>query len=81
MSLNLFGSIMTATTDFLQVQAFQAITTPVLSRVKFSEMIGVPEGVVTGWCNKGLIETFKIGKHSLINMEALRRQCDQKALG
>jgi hypothetical protein len=81
MSLNLFGSIMTATTDFLQVQAFQAITTPVLSRSRFAEIIGVSEGTVLGWCNKGLLETYKIGKHSLVNIEALRRQCDQKALG
>jgi hypothetical protein len=56
------------------------ITSPVLSRVRFSEIIGVPEGVVTGWCNKGLLETYKIGKHSLINMEALRLQCREKGL-
>jgi hypothetical protein len=61
--------------------AFQAIATPILSRVRFAEIIGVSEGTVIGWCNKGLIETFKIGKHSLINMEALRRQCDQRTLG
>jgi hypothetical protein len=70
---------------FAQIQsissAFSAIASPVLSRVRFSEIVGVPEGVVTGWCNKGLIETFKIGKHSLINMEALRRQCGQRSLG
>jgi hypothetical protein len=66
---------------FAQIQsissAFSAIASPVLSRVRFSEIVGV----VTGWCNKGLIETFKIGKHSLINMEALRRQCGQRSLG
>jgi hypothetical protein len=71
---------MTATTDFSQVQAFQAITTPVLSRVRFSEIIGVSEGTVVGWCNKGLLETYKIGKHSLVNIEALRLQCREKGL-
>jgi hypothetical protein len=71
---------MTATTDFSQTQAFQSITTPVLSRVRFSEIIGVSEGTVIGWCNKGLLETIKIGKHSLINMEALRLQCREKGL-
>ena len=60
--------------------AFQAITTPILSRVKFAEIIGVSEGTVVGWCNKGLLETYKIGKHSLINMEALRLQCREKGL-
>jgi hypothetical protein len=69
---------MSTTSDFPQSQAFQSITTPVLSRVRFSEIIGVSEGTVIGWCNKGLLETIKIGKHSLINMEALRLQCREK---
>ena len=58
----------------------QAINLPVLSRARFAELIGVDEGVVLGWVNKGYLSTVKLGKYSLINLEALRQSCADKVL-
>ena len=58
----------------------QAITLPVLSRTRFAELIGVDEGVVLGWVNKGYLSTVRLGKYSLINLEALRQSCADKVL-
>jgi len=58
----------------------QALTLPVLSRARFAELIGVDEGVVLGWVNKGYLSTVKLGKYSLINLEALRQSCADKVL-
>lgn len=58
----------------------QAITLPVLSRARFAELIGVDEGVVLGWVNKGYLSTIRLGKYSLINLEALRQSCADKVL-
>jgi hypothetical protein len=51
---------------------------PVVSRERFADMIGLPIGVVVGWCNKGLIPCVTVGKYSLINVELLRKQCLSK---
>lgn len=52
---------------------------PVLTRDRFAELTGLPVGVVQGFCNKGYLSTVKLGKYSLINLEALRKQCEEKA--
>jgi hypothetical protein len=51
---------------------------PVVTRERFAEMVGLPLGVVIGWCNKGLIPTLTIGKYSLISVELLRKRCLEK---
>lgn len=53
---------------------------PLLSRKKFADLIGVNEGVVLGWVNKGYLSTVRLGKYSLINVEALRQSCADKVL-
>lgn len=58
----------------------QAINLPILSRSRFAELIGVDEGVVLGWVNKGYLSTVRLGKYSLINLEALRQSCSDKVL-
>jgi hypothetical protein len=48
---------------------------PLVTRERFAEMVGLPVGVIVGWCNKGLIPTMTIGKYSLISVELLRKRC------
>jgi hypothetical protein len=48
---------------------------PLVTRERFAEMVGLPVGVIVGWCNKGLIPTMSIGKYSLISLELLRKRC------
>ncbi len=48
---------------------------PVVTRERFAEMCGLPVGVIVGWCNKGLVPCFSIGKYSLINLALLEKKC------
>jgi hypothetical protein len=48
---------------------------PLVTRERFAEMVGLPLGVITGWCNKGLVPCFSIGKYSLINVALLGKRC------
>jgi len=56
--------------------AFSSV--PLMSRESFARAIGIPVGVLTGWCDRGYIPTISIGKYSLINVELIRRQCANK---
>lgn len=51
---------------------------PLVTRERFAEMVGLPIGVIIGWCNKGLIPTISIGKYSLVSLELLRKRCLEK---
>lgn len=51
---------------------------PLVTRERFAEMVGLPLGVITGWCNKGLVPCFSIGKYSLINVALLGNRCIAK---
>lgn len=52
---------------------------PVLvSRERFSEMVGLPVGVVIGFINRGYLPTMTIGKYSLVNLELLRKRALEK---
>lgn len=55
------------------------LTLPVISRSRFAEMTGFPEGVVQGWIAKGYIPTMSIGKYTLINLALLNRMALDKA--
>lgn len=55
------------------------MTLPLISRSRFAEMIGIPEGVVEGWMAKGYIPTYSIGKYTLINLALLNRMALDKA--
>lgn len=48
---------------------------PLVTRERFAELVGLPIGVITGFVNKGYIPTVPIGKYSLINLELLRKHC------
>lgn len=50
-------------------------TMPLVTRERFAELVGLPVGVIVGWCNKGLIPTMTIGKYSLVSVELLRKRC------
>jgi len=45
---------------------------PVMTREKFTELTGIPRGVLNSQIDKGYWPTIKIGKRSLINIEAVR---------
>ena len=52
---------------------------PVLvSRGRFSEMVGLPVGVVIGFINRGYLPTMTIGKYNLVNLELLRKRALEK---
>lgn len=55
------------------------MTLPLISRSRFAEMIGIPEGVVEGWMAKGYIPTYSIGKYTLINLALLNQMALNKA--
>lgn len=56
-----------------------SLVLPLVTRDRFAELTGLPVGVVQGFCNKGYLSTVKLGKYSLINLEALRKHCEEKA--
>lgn len=60
-------------------QLASAVSVPVVSRARFSELTGVPEGVVQGWIAKGYLPTYSIGKYTLINLALLNNLALQKA--
>lgn len=47
------------------------IFTPIISKQKFSDLIGLPLTVLNYQIQKGYYPTIKIGKYVLINMQAL----------
>jgi hypothetical protein len=55
------------------------MSTTLMSREKFADMIGIPIGVVTGWCDRGYLPVVPIGKYSLINVALLHQQCLDRA--
>ena len=55
-----------------------ANTTPLVTRERFADMVGLPIGVITGWCNKGLVPCVTVGKYSLINVALLHTKCVER---
>ena len=67
---------MNAQIDFANPQAFPNLPpVPMMSREAFAAAIGLPIGVVIGFCNKGYLPTVSIGKYSLINIALLQKRC------
>jgi excisionase family DNA binding protein len=48
---------------------------PIMSRERFAELVGVSDDTVRGWMNNGYIPTVKIGRHRVVNLLALSREC------
>ena len=55
------------------------VSSPLVTRAKWAELVGLPVGVVTAQCDRGLIPTLRVGKYSLVNVEALRVLCARRA--
>lgn len=47
-------------------------TVPLMTREAYALATGLPLGVVEGHIQRGLVPLVKVGKRSLINVEALR---------
>lgn len=58
-----------------QTKEIVFLSTPLMSKEKFSDLVGMPYGVVDGWCNRDYIPTLVVGKHKLINMAQLTQDC------
>lgn len=71
---------MGAKDDFVNLISDTAVfaAVPLMSRESFARAIGIPVGVLIGWCDRGYIPTIAIGKYSLINVELIRKQCANK---
>ena len=54
------------------------ISLPILSAEKFSELVGLPLGVVKAQMDRRLLPCLKIGKRRVINMEALRKLAEEQ---
>lgn len=69
--------------DFPKFDQLSNVPLPVsatlMSREKFADSIGIPLGVVTGWCDRGYLPVVPIGKYSLINVALLHQQCLNRA--
>ncbi len=48
---------------------------PLVTRERFAELVGLPIGVIIGFANRGYIPTVSVGKYSLVNLELLRKRC------
>ncbi len=59
--------------------AAQALALPLISRERFAELSGVPDGVLKGWIGKGYIPVYHVGKYCLINLAVLNQMALQKA--
>jgi len=54
-----------------------------MARERFAEHVGLPIGVITGWCDKcdkGHIPCISVGKYSLINVALFYKQCLEREL-
>lgn len=51
---------------------------PLVSREVWARMCGLPIGVVTAQAERGLLPQVRIGKRTLINVEALRLKAAER---
>jgi hypothetical protein len=56
--------------DVPPVPPFQ-IPIPYITRQRYSELSGVPLGVVDAWVDRGYIPSKIIGRHRLVNIAAM----------
>jgi excisionase family DNA binding protein len=62
-------------TPALALLSATPVMTPVMTKERFAELVGVEVGVVRGMLDRGYLPTVKIGRHRLINLAALQAQC------
>jgi hypothetical protein len=51
------------------------VLVPIIEWSHYAKLSGIPEGVLDGMCNKGLIPTITIGKRRCINVVKLIQKC------
>ncbi|WP_308365134.1 MULTISPECIES: hypothetical protein [unclassified Microbulbifer] len=54
-------------------------TGPYMTRERFSQVTGLPEGIVRGMIEKGHLPSTKIGKHRLVNTALLTKEALEQA--
>ncbi len=57
----------------------QVVPPPLMTREAWSAVIGLPLEVVIAQCDKGYWPCIKVGKYSLINVEAIRAKALERA--
>lgn len=67
------------TSDELVSPVTALVASPLVTRAKWAELVGLPVGVVVAQCDRGLLPTLRVGKYSLVNVEALRVLCARRA--
>lgn len=50
-------------------------TTPIVTKARFSEMSGLSEEILRGMIERGHLPTLKVGKHRMINVALLTKEC------
>lgn len=60
--------------DVGQLLSMASGTPPLMTRQRFSELIGLPEGVLNAQIDKGYWPIVKIGKYSFVNVALLNKQ-------
>lgn len=48
---------------------------PVMTKERFAELVGVEVGVVRGMLDRGYLPAVKLGRHRLVNVALLQKQC------
>lgn len=46
-----------------------------INKKRFSKLVGITEGQLLGWINRGYLPTIKLGKHRLIDVPKLFVHC------
>lgn len=49
--------------------------TPIVTKARFSEMSGLTEETLRGMIERGHLPTLKVGKHRMINVALLTKEC------
>lgn len=62
------------------VSSKQWIGSPLVTRKRWAEMLGLPLGVLTAQCERGMWgPPVRIGKRVFVNVEAIRLKCAERA--
>lgn len=48
---------------------------PVVTKARFSELSGLSEEILRGMIERGHLPTLKVGKHRMINVALLTKEC------
>lgn len=60
--------------DFQELETSSIAAPPFMPWAEFADWCRIPAGVVRGWIDRGYIPTKRVGKHLLVNVEAVRKQ-------